>query len=227
MDVKTIAVGPLATNCYILMEGDRCVVIDPGDEGDRILKALEGDGERATPLAVEAILLTHAHFDHTMAAGQLQKATGAPVFVGSKDKAMLSEPGWMEQFMQGNADMPCDVRILSEGDKVPFGGVTLDVWETPGHSQGSLTFVADIATPTSALPTEPLAGAPRPSPKVAFCGDLIFRRGVGRTDLPGGDPDQLFSSVDRFLSLPGKTRIYPGHGPSTTVAGEKAANPFL
>ncbi len=208
MEVRTLSVGGLGTNCYIVIEGDQCVVIDPGDEGDRILKALAGDG--ASPLRVQAILLTHAHFDHTLAAGYLQEKTGALVFVGAKDKAMLSDPGWMKQFMPSDSPAPADIRTLGEGDHLALGGTTLEVWETPGHSPGSLTFVCSS-----------------PSTNVAFCGDLIFKRGVGRTDLPGGDPDQLFESVDRVLSLPGKTTIYPGHGSRTTVASEKAYNPFL
>ncbi|MGE5579563.1 MAG: MBL fold metallo-hydrolase [Bacillota bacterium] len=230
MEVKTLAVGGLGTNCYILIEGDQCVVIDPGDEGDRILKALAVDGERANLLGVQAILLTHAHFDHTLAARYLQEKTGAPVFVGSKDKAMLSDPGWMKQFMPSDVAAPADIRTLGEGDQVALGGATLEVWETPGHSPGSLTFVLDAvlgsAPAVAGATTAPLS-APSHSPKMVFCGDLIFRRGVGRTDLPGGDPDQLFNSVDRVLSLAGKTNIYPGHGPSTTVGSEKAANPFL
>ncbi len=229
MKIQAIAVGPLATNCYILAEGRRCVVIDPGDEGDRILKALAGEGSNADPLALQAILLTHGHFDHTLAASYLQEKTGAPVFVGLRDRAMLSEPGWMNQFMPRDLQAPADIRTLGEGDHIDLGGATLEVWETPGHSPGSLTFVLDVvsdaAHAAAGATTAPLS-ALNPSPKMVFCGDLIFKRGVGRTDLPGGDPEQLFSSMDRVLSLPGKTNIYPGHGSSTTVASEKATNPF-
>jgi glyoxylase-like metal-dependent hydrolase (beta-lactamase superfamily II) len=199
MDVKVIEVGPLATNCYVLTAGDRCLVIDPGDEADRILAALDG-------FKVQAILLTHGHFDHTSAAAYLQEKTAAPVFVGAPDRALLDDPGWMKQFMSTDAGTISDVRTLAEGDKVQLGETVLEVWETPGHSAGSLSFISNEAQ--------------------GFCGDLIFREGVGRTDLPGGDPDRLFESVDRVLKLPGKTAIYPGHGPRTTVAHENAANPF-
>lgn len=219
MDVKTIAVGSLATNCYLLIEGNLCIVVDPGYEGERIARAILCHGDQTSRLTVQAILLTHAHFDHTMAAGYLQKETGAPVFVGAKDIGMIVEPGWMKDFMPSGCGMPSDLRALSEGDRVTLGDVALEVWETPGHSPGSITFVLDAP--------QPIANATGLSPKMVFCGDLIFRRSVGRTDLPGGDPDQLFNSVDRVLSLPGKTVIYPGHGRSTTVAGEMAANPFV
>ena len=208
VEVKTIAVGPLATNCYILTEGERCIVIDPGDDGERILSVFKG-GDETGKTTLQAILLTHAHFDHTMAAGYLQEKTGALVFVGRSDQSMLRDPGWMEQLMPASSEAPSDVRTLSEGDQVTLGGTVLAVWETPGHSPGSLTFIASDV------------------PASAFCGDLIFREGVGRTDLPGGDPDRLFESVDRVLGLPPRTVIYPGHGPSTTVIHEKSANPFL
>ncbi len=199
MEVRTVEVGPLGTNCYILSEAERCIVIDPGDEGERILAASEG-------ASVQAILLTHGHFDHTQAAGYLQEKTDAPVFVGAGDRAILDDPGWMKQFLPSGSNAPTDVRILTEGDEVRLGASVLQVWETPGHSPGSLSFIAEGA---------------------AFCGDLVFREGVGRTDLPGGEPDRLFESVDRVLELPGQTVIYPGHGPQTTVSHEKSANPFL
>jgi len=268
VEVRTLTVGGLGTNCYIVVEGDQCLVIDPGDEGERILRALAGGGGASdgtsygasegasewnsdgvtgetnygasddisngtSPLRVQAILLTHAHFDHTLAARYLQEKTGAPVYVGAKDKAMLSEPGWMKQFMPSDSAAPSDVRTLGEGDRIALGGATLEVWETPGHSPGSLTYVLNVeadaapATPPAPGQSNGLLSPPDSSPMMVFCGDLIFRRGVGRTDLPGGDSDSLFESVDRVLELPPDTLIYPGHGPTTTVKHEKAANPFL
>lgn len=228
MNVKTIPVGPLATNCYILVEGNRCLIIDPGDEGERVLN--EARAAMGTPVpaeaAVQAILFSHGHFDHTMAAGYLQKETGAPVYVGAKDRSMTVEPGWMKDFMPSACEPPADLRTLSEGDLVVLGDVVLDVWETPGHSPGSLTFVVHVEASDPNTPMETAAGAPASLSKMAFCGDLIFRRGVGRTDLPGGDQDALFESVDRVLGLPGDTSIYPGHGPATTVRREKASSPF-
>jgi len=218
----------LATNCYILFEDNRCLIIDPGDEGERILSEIRASLGFAAPdqAAVQAIFLSHGHFDHTMAAGYLQKETGAPVYVGAKDMGAVVEPGWMKDFMPSACKPPSDLRTLSEGDRVAFGDLVLDVWETPGHSPGSLTFVLRIGASDPNTPKETAAGAPANPSKMAFCGDLIFRKGVGRTDLPGGDQDALFESVDRVLGLPGETSIYPGHGPATTVRREKASSPF-
>ena len=209
MDIRTISVGALPTNCYILSSGGSLVVIDPGDDGDRIMSELEKAGGDAA--AVKAILLTHAHFDHTCAAGHLQEKTGAPVFVGEGDAALLSDPGWMKPLMPDGVKPIIDVRTLREGDSVSFGDASLTVWETPGHSPGSLTFL----------------GAGPDAAHVAFCGDLIFRGGIGRTDLPGGDSSELGRSLSRVMELPDDTVVHPGHGAATTVGRERADNPFL
>jgi glyoxylase-like metal-dependent hydrolase (beta-lactamase superfamily II) len=231
MDVKTLVVGPVATNCYILSEGSQCLVIDPGDEGEAILRDVEAvvrglvlDSERGQGERLKAILLTHAHFDHTGAAGFLQEKTGAPVFVGRRDEALLREPGWMKQWVSAQTKQPVDIRVLKEGDELRTGETVLKVWETPGHSPGGLTFVAAAV---SGSPTAK-AAAKRVSRAVpaVFCGDLIFRERIARTDAPGGDQDELFRSIERVLALPGDARIFPGHGNSTTVGYERARNPF-
>ena len=209
LEVRAIPVGPLSTNCYILESGGYYVVIDPGDEGERILTQMrEG---LAAGHRLKAVLLTHAHFDHTLAAGYLQEKTGAPVYVGRGDAGLLSNPGWMRPMMPAEVSRPADVRALSEGDILNVGAVSLVVWETPGHSPGSLTFLAEEGVPTP----------------VVFCGDLLFRGGVGRTDLPGGDESALASSISRVLELPDETAVYPGHGPATTIGRERDDNPFV
>ncbi len=208
MKIRRIPVGSLDTNCYILESGGAVAVIDPGDEGEQILLALSEIGDVGNGL-VQVILLTHGHFDHTMAAAYLQEKTGAPIYIGGKDKDMLTDPGWMKQFMPEFSDAPSRIRSLSEGDAVDFGDASLQVWETPGHSPGSVCYISKDGQ--------------KVRPVVVFGGDLIFRRDVGRTDLPGGNPERLRESISRVLSLPDDTVIYPGHGPSTTVGKEKAS----
>lgn len=200
LKIKTLSVGPLATNCYILIEDGRCLVIDPGGDPAAILAEMDS-GQIETC----AILLTHAHFDHTGGAAALQKETGAPVLVGAADEGLLRDPGWMRQFMSPSGSALRDIKVLWEGQEVTLGKTVLTVWETPGHSPGSLTFAE---------------GPPR-SPSAVFSGDLIFRRGIGRTDLPGGDHSLIRKSILRILALPKDTVIYPGHGAPTTVSQER------
>lgn len=201
MEVARIPVGSLETNCYIASSGGKCVVLDPGGDAEEILRRVLAKG-----LEVEAILLTHGHFDHFLAAGRVQESTGAPVFVGEDDMPYLKDPGWMRQFIPSNLALPEDVRPLREGDSVSVGKESLSVMHTPGHSPGSCCFRAS---------------------GVVFAGDLVFWRGVGRTDLPGGDPDILRRSIQRVMALPGSTSVYPGHGPATSVDDEKSGNTFL
>lgn len=201
MEVRQITVGQLETNCYIAASGKKCVVVDPGGCARDILAKVN-----ESALEVESILLTHGHFDHFLAAGEVQAATGAPVLVGAEDVPFLKDPGWMGEYMPKSAALPRDVRPIREGDVVTVGAESLSVIHTPGHSPGSSCFRA---------------------PEILFSGDLIFRRDVGRTDLPGGDDGDLMRSLERIMKLPDSTTIYPGHGPSTTVGYEKARNPYL
>jgi len=200
--IVTLPVGVLETNCYIVADVEECLVVDPGDNGPSIMERIDAMGAR-----VSGILLTHGHFDHTGAAGFLQEKTGAKVMIGEADAGWLSDPDWMLPYMPSGQDPVKDVSHLKEGDTVKCGNIEFNVYLTPGHSPGSICLYA---------------------PGHLFSGDLIFKDGVGRDDLPGGDPDELLQSVQRILSLfPDETVIYPGHGPSTTIAREKTANPFF
>lgn len=201
MDIRQLSVGSLETNCYIVASGKDCVVVDPGGEAERILSEIAACGCEVT-----AVLLTHGHFDHFLAAAEVQRETGAPVWVGEDDLPLLRDLGWMAQFLPQGLALPSDVRALAEGDRVTVGDEELSVIHTPGHSQGSCCFLA---------------------PGILFSGDLIFQGAVGRTDLPGGDPVELDRSLARVADLPGDTVIYPGHGPVTKVAVEKERNPYL
>lgn len=202
MEITSLEVGALGTNCYIVTDGEECIVIDPGDEGPSILDRVNRLGAK-----VVGIVLTHGHFDHTGDAGYLQEKTGAKVMIGEGDASLLADPGWMLPFMPKGLSTVKDVSHPKEGDVVRCGASEFKVFLTPGHSPGGISLYA---------------------PGHLFSGDFIFRESVGRTDLPGGDSDRLLDSVQRILSsLPDDTTIYPGHGEPTTIAHEKAANPFF
>lgn len=189
MEVKSFTVGPLAANCYVVSAGGDAVVVDPGAEAARIIKAV---GDRR----VAAILATHGHSDHVGAVKELAAATGAPFMVPAGDLALA------EKYVGAQAAVP-----LNDGDRLDFGDISLKVIATPGHTPGSSCFYA---------------------PGLLFSGDTLFAGGVGRTDLPGGSSDALFSSIrERIFTLAGDTVVYPGHGERTTVARERESNPFF
>jgi hydroxyacylglutathione hydrolase len=201
------AVGMLQANCSVL--GDeatrQAMIVDPGDEPDRILDVVARHS-----LTVTSIVLTHAHIDHIGAAAQLQQATGAKVSMHAADRqlqAMLAvQAGWIGVPTPdaANIDVPID-----DGDKLSIGAIEVVVLHTPGHSPGGVCLWL-------------------PSERKVICGDTLFRDGVGRSDLPGGDGGQLLESIYRqLLSLPEDTEVYPGHGSPTTIGREKRLNPFL
>lgn len=204
--VRTLVVGPLQTNCYLVSceETREAIVIDPGGDAARILRAVAEDG-----LALRLIVATHAHFDHVMANADLQKASGAPIGVGRADAEELTKPVRIFGLPMLGAPSPAADRLLDDGDEVVVGTEALRVLCTPGHSTGGIS----------------LYYAPQP---LVFSGDVLFRMGIGRTDLPGGDFDTLARSIrSRLYTLPDDTIVYPGHGPATTIGEEKAGNPFV
>ena len=203
MDVTTFALGPLQTNGYLLEQGGRALFIDPGGDPAPVLEALA-----ARRAALEAVVLTHLHFDHAYGAAALAAATGAPVLANPADDYLLGS--WLGRGGEMGVPRVPDYAYapLAEGE-AEFLGLACRVLATPGHSPGSLTLFF------------PEAGA-------AFVGDLIFQRSIGRVDFPGGSEEALFASVrKKIFTLPGDTRLYPGHGPATTVAAEAAHNPFF
>lgn len=201
--LETLTVGPLATNCYIVRaNGGKAIVIDPGDEPERILEVLDGLG-----CSVELILNTHAHFDHAGADARLARATGAKIGVHRLDVAMLlGDSGEVDWLGSGRLAEEETVLPLEEGDKLSAGDLKLTVLHTPGHTPGSMSLFG------SAL---------------IFTGDLLFRGSVGRTDLPGGSYTTLVESLKRIAGLEGDFAIYPGHGPATTLDEERRTNPYL
>jgi len=203
VEVRGLTVGPLAENTWILRGAQAALLVDPGEEADRILRAL-GD----TP--VEAILLTHCHFDHVGAVAPLARATGAPVWCPEVEVPVLADvmryvpwPG-IGPYESYVAD-----RTLAGGERLTLAGIELDVVPTPGHSPGHLSY---------SVRTE----------RVLVSGDVLFAGSVGRTDLPGGDAATLLDSLALLLEThPDDTRVLPGHGGETTLGRERAANPFL
>ena len=205
-----MVVGDLSCNCYLV--GDpasrQAVVIDPGDDGGLITEAIARHG-----LEVVAIVATHAHFDHLLAAEAIRAATGAPFYLHLEDLELLQ---WLPASLQlflGVFDGPPPPEVdkqLEDGDEIAVGSSRLLVVHTPGHSPGSICLLTSD-------------GAERQ----LFSGDTLFAMSVGRSDLPGGDPDSLFASIRQRLFPLGDMPVRPGHGPSTTLDRERVANPFV
>ena len=207
MDVRMFTVGPVAENTYIFRRdgSDRALIVDPGDEADTLLDAI-----RELGVKLEGILLTHTHFDHVGAVAPVARATGAEVWVPAIEKFVLDDinsfvpwPGF-GPFESYDAE-----HTLEGGEKLELAGFEIDVIFTPGHSPGHVTF--------SILDEQGI-----------FSGDVLFKQSIGRTDLPGGDHATLLRSIRELVdSLPGETAVHPGHMGTTTLAAERATNPFL
>ncbi|MCE1227589.1 MAG: MBL fold metallo-hydrolase [Geobacteraceae bacterium] len=203
----TVVVGPLGVNCSILgcEETGQGVVVDPGDDAERILAQLQQRG-----LIITAIINTHGHFDHVGANRQLTQATGAPLYIHQADAPMLERVA-KTAAMYGlpGENSPQPDRFLEDGMLIEFGSHRLQVIHTPGHTQGGCCLY---------LETE----------NKLIAGDTLFADGVGRTDLPGGSHQQLVESIkNRLFTLPDQVQVYPGHGPTTTIGHEKRHNPYL
>jgi glyoxylase-like metal-dependent hydrolase (beta-lactamase superfamily II) len=180
------------------------VVIDPGDEPERILAETKKDG-----LTIKYILNTHAHFDHILANEALMKATGAPLAIHPLDVPLLQTGGGAAAFGMSVPPGPEPDILLAEGDTISFGVHTFQVLFTPGHTLGHVSFY------------EPNSG-------IIFDGDVLFAGGIGRVDLPGGDYETLLNSInEKLMTLPDKTIVCSGHGPVTTIGQERATNPWL
>jgi glyoxylase-like metal-dependent hydrolase (beta-lactamase superfamily II) len=203
--IETLVVGPIQANCFILghEETREAAVIDPGDEAPRILAAL-----RRNNLDLRLIVNTHGHFDHVGGNKPLKEATGAPILIHSGDAPLLahladSAAVWGMRV----EDSPAPDRLLEDGDEINFGNITLKVIHTPGHSPGGIALF---------------------TPGHLFVGDTLFAGSIGRTDFPGGDYGTLIGSVrDRLFVLGDDVRVYPGHGPATTLGRERQFNPFF
>jgi glyoxylase-like metal-dependent hydrolase (beta-lactamase superfamily II) len=207
MILETFPVGPLQCNCTILADEEtrEAIVIDPGDEVSRIYRRLTDLG-----LTLKQILITHAHIDHVGGALKLKSLTGAPIYLNEEDLPLLQimsqQAAWLG--VETPATAPPD-ETLTDDLRVGLERYPARVIHTPGHTQGSIC-----------LHFAPL--------KMVLAGDTLFAGSIGRTDLPGGDHEQILDSIrTRLLLLPEETTVVPGHGPATSVGVEKRSNPFL
>ena len=200
-------VGPVQENCFLFrLDGaETALIVDPGDEADKLLEAIDALG-----VQLEAILLTHTHFDHVGAVAPVAKATGAPVYCPEIEREVLANimafvpwPGF-GPFESYEAD-----HLVAGGETLQLAGFDIDVIFTPGHSPGHVSY---------SIPAE----------QAVFSGDVLFQQSIGRTDLPGGDHQTLMESIGNLIeTLPGETRVFPGHMGLTTLERERATNPFL
>ncbi len=202
--IHTIVVGDLQTNCYILESGTAAIVVDLGDEAERIVRFIHDIKVRPS-----RIIATHTHFDHVLAVDNVRARLKIPFLIHRDDQSMLeSMQSRVRQIMGFEVPPPPKADgYLKDGEALRVGDETIHVLHTPGHSPGSIS----------------LSGR-----GYVFTGDALFNQSIGRTDLPGGDLKTLVSSIkDRLFKLDDETVVYPGHGPETTIGDEKLANPFV
>ena len=202
LKIHTLTLGNYQTNTYIIYaEGaDSCAIIDPGYEAAVILNSV-----RALGLGVDAILLTHGHFDHVGAVEAIVEATGCALWMRESDWSQPNNPVSHFFYPIANCDFT-EVQFCEEGQEITAGGLTFRVLETPGHTWGSVCYLCEDAL---------------------FSGDTLFYKGCGRTDLPGGRWEVLKESLRRLAGLEGNYRVFPGHGESTTLSAERKYNPYI
>jgi hydroxyacylglutathione hydrolase len=207
MDVRMFTVGMVQENCFLIRRDGsvRALIVDPGDEAEKLLGAIDALG-----VGLDGILLTHTHFDHVGAVAPVARATGAEVWVPEIERPVLADINsyvpWPEfgPFESYEAE-----HTLRGGERLELAGFEIDVLATPGHSPGHVTY---------SIPDE----------AAILSGDVLFQGSIGRTDLPGGDPDTLLASIRTLVdTLPPETTVYPGHMGITSLGAERATNPFL
>ncbi len=203
MEVYPFVVGPLETNAYVLTQNGKAVVIDPGADDPFLCEFLEKHS-----LQVEQILLTHGHYDHIGGVKKLKKTTSAKLGIHALDHDMLLDPQKNLSLFFGQPLQLCPPDYPLEDEmEIPFSSTVIRVLFTPGHTPGSVCFLWN---------------------DWLFSGDTLFCESIGRTDFPGGSLETLLNSIQKkFFTLPDDIRVYPGHGPETTIGHERKHNPFL
>ena len=200
--VHTLPLGAYQTNCYIVCaeNAKSCAVIDPGYEPERVLAKVKELG-----LTVDAVLLTHGHFDHVGGVEKIVTETNCALWMSESDWSQFPSPITAYFYPLANCDFT-EVQFCEDGEVIHAGGLTFEVLSTPGHTYGSVCFVCE---------------------DTMFSGDTLFCRSCGRTDLPGGSWDTIQESLNRLSELPGDYSVYPGHGEATTLAAERKFNPYF
>lgn len=204
MILKVLEVGAFAANCYLAACPDtkEGVIIDPGAEGEEILRLVKNEG-----INIKYIINTHGHVDHVGANGDVKEATKAPLLIHVEDGDMCRKPHASLSIFAGKMKLAAPDRLLEDGDILEVGTLTFQVIHTPGHTRGGICLKTGDSL---------------------FSGDTLFAGSIGRTDLPGGSYRQIIASIkEKILPFPDETRVYPGHGPATTVGEERHSNPFL
>jgi hydroxyacylglutathione hydrolase len=234
LDVRPFTVGPVQENCYIVSDPDAAagpdglrpaVIVDPGEESQKLL-----DAARALGVRIDAILVTHCHFDHIGAVAPVARATSAPVYCPEIERPVLADmmswvPPGFGPFESYEAE-----HTVAGGEHFQIAGLQVDVVFTPGHSPGHVTYVLAPARDAAADASTGTGGgeAPRTTEKSLLSGDVLFQGSVGRVDLPGGDWPTLERSILTLLrAYPPETVVYPGHMGITTLGRERDTNPFL
>lgn len=231
---ELIPVGLLQCNCSILGDPETrdAIVVDPGDEVERILAVIRRHG-----LKVRAIVSTHTHIDHVGGLAALHRATDAPVLIHEADLALYRSLDAQANWLGVPTPETLPIRdFVKEGDTLRWGAFAAHVLHTPGHTPGSISLVVGADEPTlSAEDSRPSQRPPTDSqrsristPTSLIAGDTLFQGSIGRTDLPGGSFPQIIDSIrEKLLVLPDSTAVFPGHGDSTTIGFEREHNPFL